>query len=982
MNNPITQENLQNISLQTENLVNNINEGIQWVSKHLKDNDRSETNYKIKQYRRKLKKIQDVITQKPTIALFGASQVGKSYMANNLLYNENNKLEVYDHTTQNTIDFIKYINPEGKGNEATAPVTRFTSDQITDKSKLPVKIRLFTPKDIICILCDTYYNDFNDKKPMPNKDSIIESLQSIPKYKNNIAQKHLDDDDIYEIKEYLEKYFSKHAFILELQATGFWDVLAENISHIHNNNWADIFKILWNEHSEISKVFVIIMEYLTSFQFSKEVHVGFDAIERKGENSIISVQTLLKGFFDDHHKSFKVQLNDGKILEAPSAKLCFITSEVVLSVAEGTIKNRPFIKNVDIIDFPGARSRPEIHELSDKSILEMLLRGKVSYLFNLYSLNYKSNTLSVCMRTQQTNVTTVPRLVNQWIEDNLGSTPQERAINLANMPTHPLFVIFTWWNTQFLFKQATDDPDPKERIEKLFETRFNEEVKGSFDWNENWIENNNSKSRFTNYYLLRDFKESTEIFNTKDTDEGQQVEITENLENNGNLTLYDDQVNGNVNNFFENNAQKDFHKKYFEKFVEYHKNKKIFFENPELNFLESSIPGKDGSEYIIKNLIPISSNTVSVPIYINVLNKALKEAQKELVKHYHSDSADEQILKAAREGSDIQLTMSIVFGKDAYFFGKFIELLCVSENEILEFYHVLLQDRKMVDEQKINTYILIKAENPELNPEKTYEQNIEILRKKYNFNSKEETEKYFEEKEIDLKELFYGNSHNLQNNSMILSEAAKDFWIKNKLDVEKFHFFTEKGIDKAQFRKLFENLIIGFNTLQITHKIAAEIREFVDRIDRLDEAEDMISHITAGKINEFINSLGWSYYPESEKEKIKATNEANNLNLKIPNDQNLFSSLEKLHDPNDSSGKMSMEKLIDFMDNINKELNKSPIDIKTLNYTPMIKNYQNWIELMRILFLANCDIPTYDIEANRKLGEILEKLHLYKFSID
>jgi len=976
MENSIPQDKLAKLASKTDDIIEIVNDGVTWVNQALGEESRASTNYQIKAYRRKLKKIREVVTEKPTVALFGASQVGKSYMANNLLYNEYNKLEVFNHQTGEKIDFIKYINPEGKGNEATAPITRFTANMITDTGKLPVKIRLFSPMDIACILCDTYYYDFNDKKPMPDKEAIQEFMSTIQDYKGTTKQSFIDDDNIYEIKEYLEKYFFKNAFVLNLENIGFWDILAENIAYINSNQWTKVFEILWNNHSEISKVFTMVIEYLAKFKFSKEVHVGFDAVERKGENSIISVQTLLKGFYNDNHKSFQVQLEDGQTLEASSAKLCFITSEVVLSVAEGTTTNRPFIKNVDIIDFPGARSRPEIHDLSEKSVLEMLLRGKVSYLFNLYSLNYKSNTLSVCMRTQQTNVTTVPRLVNQWIEDNLGKNPEERAKNLSNMPIHPLFVIFTWWNTQFLFKKATDDPDPTERIQKLFETRFKEEVKGSYNWNENWIKRNGNISRFTNFYLLRDFKESTEIFSNKEEDD---VEITDQnlLFDNGRNTLYDDTVP-----FFKNNDQKKFHKDYYTKFVGYHNEKNQFFANPEEAFLESSIPGKDGSEYIIKNLIPVASNTVSVPIYINVLNDALESAKTELQKHYHSDDADEQIKQAARYGSDIQLSMSVIFGKDAFYFGHFIECLCISENEILEFYHILLQNRQIIDEQKINAYTLIKAENPTLSPEKSYQDNVNILKLKYNFSSVEETENHFQnEKKIDLNELFYGNLHDLQNSSMTLAEAARDYWVKTKLDSDKFSFFTEKGLDNSLLIKLFSNLITSFDELKMTRIIADSIREFVDRIDKVDEAEDMIAHITAGHINEFINSVGWSYYSQEDKVKICEAKEENQLNIVLPTDTDVFSSLERTEEEVEGA-EMSLEKLIDFMDNLNEELNKTPMDTQTLKYAPMVKNYQRWAELMRVSFIANCDIPNYDIEANKKLGEILDKMKEYSFFID
>jgi hypothetical protein len=432
--------------------------------------------------------------------------------------------------------------------------------------------------------------------------------------------------------------------------------------------------------------------------------------------------------------------------------------------------------------------------------------------------------------------------------------------------------------------------------------------------------------------------------------------------------------------FFTDEQQQKYHKDYYEKFMEFHRGKEGLFENPEASFLEASIPGKDGSGLIIQNLVPISSNTYSVPIYVNVLNEALKNVKEELKKHHQSDSADEQIKKAAEDGSDIQARMNSVFGLDTYYFGSFIEHLTISENEIVGFYHDLVRSEKLVRKKDLNKYILFRANSPRLSPDKTFEENIQVLQEDYNKTSPEDAQKYFTEKEgLDLQELFYGDLHNLQNNSQILADEARDYWVNTKLKLDRFSFFIEKGFDKGLLTKLFDNMRTSFEKLKITKQIAHEIREFVDGPKKIEEAEDMIAHITAGKINEFITSMGWTYYSPTEKAKIRETQKSNSLNLRIPNDQDVFQSLAKIVD--EDSPAMSLEKLMDFMENLSEKLNEKPLDVATLQYTPMVKNYQRWSELMRISFVANCDIPTYNVDANQKLGSILDKLKDFSFSL-
>lgn len=970
----IAHNKLENIASRTNELVGVVNEGVQWVSQHLKDEDKTSTNYKIKYYRRKLKKIEAVITQKPTIALFGASQVGKSYMANNLLYNEDNKLLVYNHQKDELIDFLEHINPEGGGKEATAVITRFTASTESDREKFPVKVKLFNVKDIVCIICDTYNSEFTDKKDLPGKAQIAQRMEEVKNLKTSTRQTVFTDDDIYEIKEYLERYFAKNnAFVTELQTIGFWDFLADNIPYIARKDWTKAVEILWNNHPEISEVFDSVLANLTKLKFENEAYITFDSIVRDSQRSIVNVKTLIEYFFNDD-VFFKVQLEDGQVVDIGAGKLCLLTAEITLSVGKGTVDNRPFINNVDIIDFPGARSRFELAELSPENVANMLVRGKVSYLFNHYSVDFKTNTLAYCVKTQKTDVSQMRSLVSQWIDYNLGATPEERTANLACLPASPFFVIFTWWNTQLFAERATNE-DPTERIEAQFKTLVGQEITNDKEWATQWKLKNSAPVKFQNYYLLRDFERSGGTFKQNDF-----IEYTEGLDvENGGKSLYETNTDG-TNPFFADEKQLKYHQAYFDKFKAFHTSANGLFEDPEKSFLAASVPGKDGSELIIENLKPVSTNNVSVPIYINVLNNALKEAQEEFNKHHHSDQDDQQVQKAARDGSDIQLKMNIVFGLDAYYFGSFIEHLTISENEILEFYHVLLRSEKTVKKKDYNKYILLRAQSPRLSDKQAYHENLTALKEDYNLGSLTETEKYFKEEEsIDLNELFYGDLHNLQNNSVILAEEAGNYWINKKLNLDNFDFFIEKGIEKQQLNKLFDNLRVSFNKLGMTKKIAEEIREFVDVSKKIDRAEGLIAHITAGKINEFVTSAGWSYYPKTEKEKIRKANQENKLNLRIPDEQEVFRSLDRVKEA--GSVRMSVEVLMDYMDNLNENLSQKPIDVETLKYVPMIKNYQHWSELMRISFVANCDIPTYDVEANQQLGAILDKIKEYNFSI-
>ena len=62
-----------------------------------------------------------------------------------------------------------------------------------------------------------------------------------------------------------------------------------------------------------------------------------------------------------------------------------MTAELKLNVPEQLVKEKPFLENTDMLDFPGARSRLELtkEDLSEISVTDMLLRGKIAYLFSI-----------------------------------------------------------------------------------------------------------------------------------------------------------------------------------------------------------------------------------------------------------------------------------------------------------------------------------------------------------------------------------------------------------------------------------------------------------------------------------------------------------------------------------------------------------------------------------------------------------------------
>ena len=114
-------------------------------------------------------------------------------------------------------------------------------------------------------------------------------------------------------------------------------------------------------------------------------------------------------------------------------------------------------------------------DIDGEIIPDMLLRGKVSYLFNKYSDDFNINNLLFCTNDKQLDVNEIPSLLFNWITKNIGANSNERSNSLKESKVPPLFVVFTFFNNQLKY-DTTNDFEYAEDYKKLdykWDTRFN-----------------------------------------------------------------------------------------------------------------------------------------------------------------------------------------------------------------------------------------------------------------------------------------------------------------------------------------------------------------------------------------------------------------------------------------------------------------------------------------------------------------------------
>lgn len=922
----------------TQNL-KNCESVIEWNTLALSGEIKSKANSTVKDIRRKLNRSRYALSKPPAAALFGESQVGKSYLIKNLLSNEGESLNIIDQKSNQEYDFLMSINPYGDGAEATSIVTRFTINGTVPDANYPITLELLSPKDLVLILCDSYFNDVTNHVYLLQPSDFEKSLAEVlPTVTSSTNQFYLTEDDIWDIRDYFNTHF--RANTANLSTSNFWNTLATRIHQIEPKNWCSVFELIWGRNEHISSVFQLLITELVNLNFSKTIYAEFECVLRE-KGTILDVSRLKELITDKLEKEtytrdVAILTENGTKTNIRKSVACALTAELVFQLKEDLSNSKPFLKNTDLLDFPGARSRLENNEeaIAQKHIDQMVLRGKVSYIFNKYSYNQLISNLLFCTKDQKLEVTYLPRLLNGWIENFIGNTMKERDLFMQNAKIPPLFIIFTFFNNDLKFDQnKTTINNLSEKWEKRFTKFFEGEITGkNYNWYKNWT---TSEKNFKNFYLLRDFTYSKESF--------------EGFLETGRET---NRTTVPIDNFF--NLLKT-------SFLNFPFVKNHFLDANETWEAAASL-NLDGSKRIIEYLTKASEGTVRIEKFSRDVMIYKEQLVAEASRHYHNDESDKKIANAQSASGRLQVNLDVMQGRDPFFFGNFIKRLLLTEDVVFDFYHKEFNSPDLIEKSNLSEYIQIRSTCSNLSENNDREKNKGILSETYSI-AEDEVEEHFKKLGVDLDKLFYGELDRLKNASLILAMALKKHWFNTYLNESRFQNFVDKGLKIEELDALLNNIKANFEKCAIVDEIANEIAIFIDRYDKIEVAEEMIADISTGLINKFINSMGYEFISEDEKAQLKETNEQNKLKLKFPEME--YGIPESVDDLNS---------FFDRMENWNNVLNQVQIDTGLSQEIPIIANYNRWKNKMRISFISACDIPTYNVEANQKLGRILETL--------
>lgn len=968
------------------NQIDNINSSLAWIKKN-KPTDYDQKFLQLVEERRKLKKLKAAAQDNPAIAAYGVSQVGKSYLMNCIMQKNGQPFMLEaDGTSYN---FIEEMNPKTKNTEATGVVTRFSSFKRNPNrycKDYPILMRCLSVADIIIILCEGYYNDIGDYSS-PSEEEVEEKGELIlAKYKESSrnAASPMTADDVLNIKAYFMKHLNNAQTFHH--KSGFFDKLAFVVDRIPTTAWVDVFPILWNRSEFQTKLFLKMLQTLEKLQFAEYVYLPAQSLLHNGinEDTIMSVQCLNELFLSAPKYYTDAYLRNGdsytKVEHLTKSEVCAVCAEIIVKIGQEYLNNTneycfdaitdPAVRSMltkdkvemtilndnDMLDFPGARSRKKelLRTLAgDDILINVLLRGKVAYLFNMYNESMLINILLYCHHGEKNEVTDIPHLLNEWIRNYVGDTMEKRRRTLElTGDISPLFYIGTKFNMDMEYSteeiangiNALNGRWHQRFFKTLYQECFNAD--GSLDKEDvkiflNWTR---AGECFKNSYLLRDYKYSgplaSKLYDGEKTSEKR-------------MLIRKDYYEDLRNTFCSN------------EFV------KKFFNYPQLSWDVAASIDNDGALYIIEQLSKVAKkmDRTREELFRNILIDSVRKMHEVMQDYFVSTDIDEILEGNIKKARAIFREMDFTCNTDNYYFGHLIQALQMSETDSYRVIHQVMQGAEInskVNDFKDYEIIRNSCKNMgfAIDEAKSENDKWDCILKTYGFTSREEAEEFLSRKGITVSKLFSG-SYKRKKNSYIIGDAIFDRWSATIKSVDFLNEFTgpihdhegaqgqRAGFDGIIMGYLVDNLIAAANVLNLRDIMADTIASYVNVIDIHTANESLLADMLASKINDFVMNFGFSYLTEEDIEKARKVCESR----KIPAFRYILKEQPAVFEEEDLTA------MFNDMSENPKALLPSFED-----------NYNKWIEFMFISFVAHLDVPDFDHEANVALSQILEKL--------
>lgn len=927
-----------------DNHISIINDSLEWAKEYGKESFPAE---QFKEYRRKLSKIRKALTGNCSAAAYGESQVGKSYLMSSLLSSAEHPFVIEFGGRE--YSFIDNINPSGGNNkkiESTGVITRFTIRKSQYPMKDCVKIENLSVIDLILLLADSYYNDIKvDVETSLTVEAINRELDALsPLWSSKIPQHQvISEDDIRDINDYIKEVIGNKA--AAVYQSNFCRIIAPIIQYIAYDKWVDVFSLLWNKNPEMNRLFATLINAYKKLNFQQIVYVPFTAVlESKG--TLLKIQwldTVCGAQVDTGNDEIYTDVYDinGQLLASNFNKgeLSALIAEVTFELSDSIAQDRKFLKHMDLLDFPGARSREEYKEKEVATVLSKILRrGKVAYLFNKYSRSLQISSVLFCHHNDQKSGPTVGETINSWIEENIGNKPWERArmLRLTN-GVSPLFFVATKFNIE-LEKTKNDRVGDRQALDKhwdRFDTIFPEIIKPN-TWFEEWIAPvGGPVEPFKNIYPLRDFYWSlkNQIFDGY-SDEGvksPELSVHHHAD-------YPDFLNNVRESFLRND------------FVRRH------FDDPELAWEGFATLNNDGSKAIIRDLdiiAPVLDNARRQR-YLTQLKDLKNDVVKALQVYYEPEDTESKNKKVRLIAGDIRRSLMQTVANNPAVFGHILDSLMVSSEVLRNIaYDIIVCHTDTPKDFTAANFIRATAG---IDIADLREVNIEKLMSYYICETFDDLNNYLKDQGLELDDVISRETHTLSTIGDVITKHIVEHWIEHLNATAQSIVKILPHADEVVFM-----LINLFNKLEVKKEISAKITRYTEVFSEA-EQPNAIGDYAALVFNNFVSTVGRHYMSDNDIDAIRV--KAQNCHLQVDFSPAGWNKVRK---------RQPLIDTLKVLDESARIINQGRIDITILRQLPFWNNYQRWENFVIIGLIYSSDISHCDPVCNGRVKDLMDR---------
>ncbi len=877
---------MQDLIKDCTNLRSVINEAIAWTNNNLPEERRKTTQYNLEFLRRLTRRYESSAGRKPSVALYGQSQAGKSYLVSNLAKaSSSNSFWVECPWLGKKYDFINQINPFGKQKESTGLVTRFTlASEAKKSSKFNFLLKTFRQSDLVSVLANAYFSNIGKKTFKIDKEDVLNTLSELKNLERN--PDHQDSfgvDDVFEIKEYLDERFlgSKSAGILEdLNSLEYFESLSRIVPFISWDERWKAFRFLWGKHEFYDLLFRTLSEGLSKIGFASEVFVAENGLIPR-ETSIIDV-TRYYAIIDKTgvtgDQDVEVETPDSKTVRVNRSVLSGIVSEINLYIPQESANELPFLQEADILDFPGARPDGDMDE--DKFIeennvriyTEHYLRGKLNFLFDRYNRDYEISNLLLCWPIQQPNVIKIRKLINEWIRNNVGRTVEKREERLLKLQSmlkpdlphriNPFIVVMTMFDEDLKVKVG-EDPKSPARWESRFKANYNKWLQHEVDdWLDKW--DLAGEGTFRHTFPIRDPKYSNEIFDGFET-MGYETEIRPEYRDKI-ATLQDS-------------------------FVQYEYVKKHMLNPPEA-WDELLSPVQDGDrkgyktgiDYVLRYITPVCDDIIKHEQLAEKIRELRAGLLKELEQYFEGGDINEKLKKARTNGLKAKVAIEKLHDEKVNF-GLLLKYLTCPEELVWKEYWKLMNEEVLRTEEKSGSSAdrndpqiialtkMLDRKGISFTPGKTtYEEVINDLMQAEKIDDAETLFEVYNDNGYELekiRDILAGNMVDIKaDDADIFARNLVSSWLYS-ISIAKSEAVIEAiGLPKNVVEMIVDQLTRNIVRVDLKKRLAAVVRDEIKAYHVTQNQNfDLVSRLACNLLNSFVNTTGWIFVEAEERPK-------------------------------------------------------------------------------------------------------------------